>query len=55
MLSFVTPYAQKTFSVHANIPICMLSVTSNETAHWKLGHKLPLAFMNMCCPLSFST
>lgn len=54
MLSFVTPYAQKTFSAPANIPICMLSVTSNETAHWKSGHKLPLAFMNMC-PLSFST
>lgn len=55
MLSFVTPYAQKTFFVHANIPICMLSVTSNETAHWKLGHKLLLAFMSMCRPLSFST
>lgn len=55
MLSFVTPYAQKTFFVHANISICMLAVTSNETAHWKLGHKLPLAFMNMCRPLSFST
>lgn len=54
MLSFVTPYAQKTFSAPANIPICMLSVTSNETAHWKLGQKLPLAFMKMC-PISFST
>lgn len=46
---------KKTFFVHANISICMLAVTSNETAHWKLGHKLPLAFMNMCRPLSFST
>lgn len=55
MLPFVTPYAQKTFFVHANIPICMLPVTSNESAHWKWGHKLPLAFMNMCHPLSFST
>lgn len=43
------------FFVHANIPICMLSVTSNETAHWELGHKLPLTLMNMCCPLLFGT
>lgn len=56
MLAFLTSYAQKTFFfVHANIPICMLSVTSNETAHWELGHKLPLALMNMCCPLLFGT
>lgn len=57
MLSFLTSYAQKTFFffVHANIPICMLSVTSNETAHWELGHKLPLTLMNMCCPLLFGT